>query len=134
MATEELFEVVNSYVLTTLSLRTPDKQRIMSMKVNHYENACGCYEFTQTCQLFDDVAYSLKPDELVSVRGEYNNKADAFYITCELKNGMELWLMIVNVSGSEEEIESDMRLMQPTIDENGYNPNLRHISFYQRRC
>lgn len=107
VATEELFEVVNSYVLTTLSLRTPDKQRIMSMKVNHYENACGCYEFTQTCQLFDDVAYSLKPDELVSVRGEYNNKADTFYITCELKNGMELWLMIVNVSGSEEEIESD---------------------------
>ena len=35
VATEELFEVVNSYVLTTLSLRTPDKQRIMSMKVNH---------------------------------------------------------------------------------------------------
>ena len=90
VATEELFEVVNSYVLTTLSLRTPDKQRIMSMKVNHYENACGCYEFTQTCQLLDDVAYSLKPDELVSVRGEYNNKADAFYITCELKNGMEM--------------------------------------------
>lgn len=29
------------------------------------------------------------------------------YITCELKNGMELWLMIVNVSGSEEEIESN---------------------------
>lgn len=107
VATEELFEVVNSYVLTTLSLRTPDKQSIMSMQVNHYEKSCGCYKFTQTCQLFNSVAYSLKPDELVSARGEYNNKADAFYITCKLKNDMELWLMIVNVSGSEEEIESD---------------------------
>lgn len=107
VATEELFEVVNSYVLTTLSLRTPDKQSIMSMQINHYKKSSGCYAFTQTCQLFNGVAYSLKPDELVSVRGEYNNKADVFYITCELKNGMELWLMIVNVSGSEEEIESD---------------------------
>lgn len=107
VTTEELFEVVNAYLLTTLNLRTPDKQRIMSMQINHYEKSCGCYEFTQTCQLFNGVVYVLKPDELVSVKGEYNNKADAFYITCELKNGMELSLMIVNVSGSEDEIEKE---------------------------
>ena len=107
VATEELFEVVNSYVLTTLSLRTADKCSIVSMQVNHYEKSSGCYKFTQTCRLFDDVAYVLKPDELVDVKGEYNSKADTFYITCKLESGMELWLMIVNVAGSENEIESD---------------------------
>ena len=107
VATEELFEVVNAYVLTTLSVVNDNKEKVLSMQVNHYEKSGGCYKFTQTCQLFDGVAYVLKPDELVSVKGEYSNKADVFYITCKLKNDTELWMMIVNVSGSEEEIESD---------------------------
>lgn len=109
VSTEELFEVVNSYVLTSLSVRDTNNDRncIVSIQVNHYEKFCGCYKFTQTCHLFDDVVYILKPEDLVSVKAEYHKKANAFYITCELKNGMELWLMIVNVSGSEKEIESE---------------------------
>ena len=37
VSTEELFEVVNAYVLTTLSLRIPDKDSIISMQVNKFE-------------------------------------------------------------------------------------------------
>ena len=107
VSTEELFEVVNAYVLATLSVVNVDKEKVLSMQVNHYEKSCGCYKFTQTCQLFDGVAYYLKPEDLVSVKADYHKKANAFYITCELKNSMELWLMIVNVSGSEDKIESD---------------------------
>ena len=62
VSTEELFEVVNAYVLTTLSVVNVDKEKVFSMQVNHYEKSCGCYKFTQTCQLFDGVAYSLKPE------------------------------------------------------------------------
>lgn len=51
--------------------------------------------------------YIPKAEELASVNSEYNQKADALYITCGLKNGMELCLMIVNMSESENKIETD---------------------------
>lgn len=97
VATEELFEVVNAYVLTTLSLRTPapDHASIMSMQVNQFEKFHDDYKFSQQCQGYNNVMYMLKSDDLVSVNGEYNQKADTFYITCKLKNGMELLLTIV---------------------------------------
>lgn len=104
---EELFGVVNAYVLTTLSLKTPDKDSIISMQVNQFEKFHGDYKFSQQCTGFHSVMYMLKAGDLVSAHGEYNQKADAIYITCKLKNGMELCLMIVNVSGSENEIETD---------------------------
>lgn len=109
VTTEELFEVVNAYVLTTLSLRMPgtDKDAVMSMQVNQCEKFHGDHKFSQQCTGFNSVMYVLKAEDLVSVDGEYNQKADAFYITCKLKNGMELWLMLVNVSESETQIETD---------------------------
>lgn len=107
VTTEELFNVVNAYVLTTLSLRTSEKESIMSIQVNQFEKLHGDYKFSQQCTGFNDAMYMLKAEDIMSVNGEYNQKADAFYITCKLKNGMELWLMIVNVSGSENEIETD---------------------------
>jgi len=107
VSTEELFEVVNAYVLTTLKLSTTDKESVMSMQVNQFENLHGDYKFSQQCTGFDSVMYLLKADDLVSVGSEYNEKADALYITCNLENGMELLLMIINVSGSENEIETD---------------------------
>lgn len=105
--TEELFEVVNAYVLTTLSLKTPDKDSIISMQVNQFEKSHGDYKFSQQCTGFDNVMYTLKAGDLVSAHGEYNQKANTLYITCKLKNGKELCLMIVNVSESENEIETD---------------------------
>lgn len=109
VTTEELFDVVNAYVLTTLSLRTsaPVHASIMSMQVNQFEKFHDDYKFSQQCQGYNNVMYMFKSDDLVSVDGEYSQKADTFYITCKLKNGMELLLMIVNISESETEIESD---------------------------
>ena len=107
VATEELFEVVNAYVLATLSLKTPDKDSVMSIQVNQFEKFHGSYKFSQKCTGFYDAMYILKAEDLVSVDSEYNQKADALYITCKLKNGMELCFMIVNLSESENEIETD---------------------------
>lgn len=107
VATEELFEIVNAYTLTTLSLMTPDKNSVLSMQVNCFEKLHGDYQFSQQCTGYNAAMYMLKADDLVSVTGKYNQKADALYITCKLKNGMELWLTVINVSGSETEIESD---------------------------
>lgn len=109
VTTEELFEVVNTYVLTTLSVRTsePDHDSVMSMQVNQFEKFHDDYQFSQQCQGYNDAMYMLKADDLLSVNGEYNQKADALYIICKLKNSMELLLTIINVSGSETEIESE---------------------------
>ena len=107
VTTEELFDVVNAYMLTTLSLRTPDKDNVMSMQVNQFEKFHGDYKFSQQCTGYNSVMYMLKENDLVSVSSEYNQKADALYITCKLKNGMELCLMVVNVAESETEIETD---------------------------
>jgi len=107
VSADELFEVVNDYALTTLSLRAAGKESIMSMQVNQFEKLHGDYKFSQQCTGFNSVMYMLKADDLVSVSSEYNQKADALYITCKLKSGMELWLVIINVSGSENEIVTD---------------------------
>lgn len=107
VSTNELFEVVNAYVLTTLSLRASneDKENLMSIAVNQFEPLHGDYLFSQKCTGLHDVMYLLKADDLDSVNEEYNQ--DVLYITCKLKNGMELCLMIVNLANSEVEVESD---------------------------
>lgn len=53
--------------------------------------------------MFDDVAYHLKKDDIDFVTSEYNAKVDTLYITCNLKNGMSLLLMIINTVDSEIE-------------------------------
>jgi hypothetical protein len=107
VSTEELFEVVNAYVLTTLSLRIPDKDSIISMQVNKFEKFHEYYKFSQQCTGFNAAMYMLEADDLVSATGEYNQKADVLYITCKLKNSTELWLTVINVSGSEAETETE---------------------------
>lgn len=79
----------------------------MSMEVNQYEKVNEGYEFAQKCTGFDSAMYLLKEGDIVSVFAEYNKAGDSFFITCELKNGLELVMMILNVSGSENKMDSE---------------------------
>ena len=101
--TSELFNAVNDFCLTRLRLRNEDGKNIMSMQVNVCEEHADEYEFLQSCTMFDDVAYYLKRDGIDFVTSEYNAKVDTLYITCNLKNGMSLLLMIINTVDSEIE-------------------------------
>lgn len=101
--TSELFNAVNDFYLTRLRLRNEDGKNIMSMQVNVCEEHTDEYEFSQSCTMFDDVAYHLKKDDIDSVTSEYNAKVDTLYVTCNLKNGMSLLLMIINTVDSEIE-------------------------------
>ena len=47
------------------------------------------------------MSYHLKKDDIISAEGEFNTDADTLYITCKLKNELTVYLMIINVSGSE---------------------------------
>ena len=98
--TKDLLNVVNDFCLTRLRLRTPDGKVIMSMQVNTCKEYSDEYVFSQSCTMFDDVVYYLKKDNIEMVEGEYNSKVDTLYITCKLKDDLELFLMIINTSGS----------------------------------
>lgn len=107
---ERLFEVVNDFDLTTLSLRTSDKRAVLSMEINKCEATEDGYEFSQSCTGFDSVMYQLKAKDIASVSAKYSEEANAFYVTCKLKNDMELGLLIVSVSNLEKQL-SDFREM-----------------------
>ena len=72
VTTEELFELVNAYVLTTLNLKTRDERSVMSMQVNQFEKIHEDYRFSQKCTGFDSVMYELKAKDIISVDAEYN--------------------------------------------------------------
>ena len=123
---EQIFEVVNDYALTTLSLRK-DKEEVMSMQINQYEKTPAGHEFFQTCQI-DGVRFVLRTKDLVVVKSEYNKEANFLYITCELLNGMELNLMILNMEDNKNEIaedgwkEIDVYALKDFLEEmNGYS-------------
>lgn len=54
------------------------------------------YEFSQSCTMFNDVVYNLKKDSIEAIESEYNAEVDTLYITCKLKNGQSLTLMVIN--------------------------------------
>lgn len=89
------------FCLTRLRVKTSDGDSVVSMQVNKCEDRKDEYEFSQTCIGFDDVAYHLKKNDIISAEGEYNTDVDTLYITCKLKNSLTVSLMIINVSGSE---------------------------------
>lgn len=100
---KELFNSINDFELTRLRVSSEDGQTIMSMQVNSCKEHKNEYEFSQSCTMFNDVVYNLKKDSIEAVESEYNAEVDTLYITCKLKNGLELLLMIINISGSQVE-------------------------------
>lgn len=122
---EQIFEIVNDYALTTLSLRK-GKKEVMAMQINQYEKTPAGHEFFQTCQI-DGVRFALNEENLVAIKSEYNEEADFLYITCELPNGMELNLMILNMEDNKNEFaengwkEIDVYALKDFLKEmNGY--------------
>lgn len=102
---EQIFEVVNNYALTTLNLRK-DEEEVMVMQINQYESTPTGHEFFQTCQM-NGASFALNEENLVAIKSEYNKEADFLHITCELLNGMELNLMILNVEDNKNEFAED---------------------------
>lgn len=102
---EQIFEVVNNYAFTTLNLRK-DKEEVMVMQINQYESTPTGHEFFQTCQM-NGTRFVLSKENLVVIKSEYNKEEDFLYITCELLNGMELNMMILNMEDNKNEFAED---------------------------
>lgn len=93
---KELFNSVNDFELTRLRVSSEDGQTIMSMQVNSCKEYKDEYELSQSCTMFNDVVYNLKKDSIEAIESEYNDEVDTLYITCKLKNGQSLTLMVIN--------------------------------------
>lgn len=105
VATEELFEVVNMYDITHLSLMDGG-QAVLAMQVNKFEKYKDVFEFSQNCTADHD-KYVLKKNDIISGDAKWNEEADALFITCVLKNDMRLQMMILFPNESFKETESD---------------------------
>lgn len=109
VAIEDLFELVNAYELTNLSIEDSSK-KTTSIMVNKYEKCNGTYEFSQECS-FDNSGYGIGYDSIISSVSSYSQEADALYITCKLVDGGKMQFMILMASESFKTValEPDFR-------------------------
>lgn len=105
VTTEELFELVNMYEMTHLSLMDCG-QVILAMQVNRFETYKDVFEFSQECTA-DHNKYVIRKDDVISSDVEWNEKADAIWISAHLKNGLKLQMMILFPNESFKETASD---------------------------
>lgn len=105
VSTQELFELVNAYNLTTLDL-IKDKKISLSMQVNQFKAYKDVFEFLQECTSYGN-KYTIGQKDIVSTKGEFNEDADALFITSQLADGAKLQMMVVHASDSFKETVSE---------------------------
>ena len=94
--TEELFELVNDSSYTLLQAVSPDEIEVCCLAVNQYEQRNGIYAFFQTGSDGDENSYTIKADEIKTVRAEYHHNEDLLHIKCDLHNGAKLMVIVFN--------------------------------------
>lgn len=105
VSTQELFELMNDYDITSLSLLDGDKTTL-SMQVNRFEAYNDVFEFSQECTSYSN-KYTIGQKDIVSTKGEFNEEADALFITSQLADGGKLQLMVLHASDSFKETVSE---------------------------
>ena len=121
VATKDLFDIVNLYECTHLTLMHGG-QAVMAMQVNEFKTRKDVYEFSQECSANHN-KYVIKKDEIVSCDTEWNEKADALFINCQLKNEMRLNMLILfpndgfKETSSEDFYETDVYSIQEFLDD-----------------
>ena len=105
VSAQELFELVNDYDITSLSLLDGDKTTL-SMQVNRFEAYNDVFEFSQECTSYSN-KYTIGQKDIVSTKGEFNEEADALFITSQLADGIKLQMMVLHASDSFKETVSE---------------------------
>lgn len=101
----ELFELVNSYKITMLSLNAPDGTTILTLAVNQFEKIVdNRYQFSQARTTSN---YTVNADEFTIVDATYIPEQDAVSIICPLKNGCKLYLYVFKINQYQDEITVD---------------------------
>lgn len=105
VSTQELFELVNAYDMTSLSLSDVNKT-ILTMQVNRFEAYKDVFEFSQECTS-DGNKYVVSQKDIVSAKGDYNEEADALSITSQLSDGSKLQMVVMHASDGFNKVDSE---------------------------
>ena len=116
---KDLFNSVNNFELTRLREYTEEGHLIMSIQINKFTEYKDSYGFSQSCTMFDDIAYSLKKEDILSVKSNYDAEIDTLYISCILKNGHIMSLMIIHTDeiSTKDYDEMDVYQLKNFLDE-----------------
>lgn len=116
---EKLFEVINAYNFTDLSVNDASGT-ILKMQVNHFEEYGDMFEFSQ--KHAEDNMYIVKKSDILSIDAQYEDELDSVVIMCQLPDNRRLNLVIFyiskdfSVSGLGEYYEIDLESLHEFLE------------------
>lgn len=93
--TQELFELVNAYDITMLSIQDRNHKTILEMDVNHFDSYKTEYEFGQ---LNTDTKCLINQSDILSTESKWLEEEDMIHIKCCLSDGGFMNLVIFHAS------------------------------------
>ena len=93
--TQELFELVNAYDVTMLSIQDKNNRTILEMDVNHFVSHKSEYEFGQ---LNTDTKCIINQSDILSTESTWLESEDMIHIKCCLSDGGYMNLVIFHAS------------------------------------
>ncbi len=93
--TQELFELVNAYDITMLSIQDKNHKTILEMDVNHFDSYKTEYEFGQ---LNTDTKCLINQSDILSTESAWLQEEDMIHTKCCLSDGGFMNLVIFHAS------------------------------------
>lgn len=103
--TQELFELVNAYDITMLSIQDKNHKTILEMDVNHFDSYNTEYEFGQ---LNTDTKCLINQSDILSTESTWLESEDMIHIKCCLSDGGYMNLIVFRASkGPKRTVSKD---------------------------
>jgi hypothetical protein len=97
--TEELFDLINVYGITMLSIQDENHKTMTEMDVNHFVSHKSEYEFGQ---LNTDTKCLINQSDILSTESEWLQDEDMIHIKCCLSDGGYMNLVIFHASSGQK--------------------------------
>ena len=102
-AAQELFELVNAYDITMLSIQNRNHKTLTEMEVNYFESHKSEYEFGQ---LNTDTKCIIDQSDILSTESKWLQEEDMIHIKCCLSDGGYMNLVIFHASSGQKHTAS----------------------------
>ena len=100
---QELFELINTYEVTMLSVLDKNNRTILELDVNYFDSYNTAFEFGQ---LNTDIKCIIDQSEILSTESRWIEEEDMIHIKCCLPDDKKLNLVIFRVSNGQKHTES----------------------------
>lgn len=100
---QELFELINAYDITMLSILDKNNRTILEMDVNHLDSYNTAFEFGQ---LNTDTKCIINQSDILSTESRWIEEEDMIHIKCCLQDDKKLNLVIFHASKGQKHTAS----------------------------